>query len=174
MLEFGCFGGEIMSDERFGQEEQEVVSGESELLRDLGKGGIAGLVATVPVALIAVGKQSAGLIPELDIVGILTNLTGIPWSGTGWVLLFLVGTLLGTAFASLDTHVSDVTEAGEMLRGAFFGFLLWILLMILFIPLYSNAGFGIPFAGGVLAACLIFGVVLGLVYERMKPEHMSW
>src|SRR5215510_6233134 len=117
-----------MSDERFGQEEQEVVSGESELLHDLGKGALAGLVATIPVALIAVIKQSAGLIPELDIIGILTGLTGLPWGGTGWVLLFVVGLLLGSAFASLDSHVSDATEAGEMARGALFGFLLWILL----------------------------------------------
>jgi Na+-translocating ferredoxin:NAD+ oxidoreductase RnfD subunit len=162
-----------MSDDRFGQEEKEVVSGESELLRDLGKGALAGLIATIPVALIALIKQSAGLIPELDIIGILTGLTGISWNGTGWVLLFFVGILLGSAFAALDSHVSDATEAGEMLRGALFGFLLWILLMILFIPLYSNAGFGIPFAGGVLAACLIFGVMLGMIYERMKPEHLT-
>jgi hypothetical protein len=164
-----------MSDDResFGQEEKEVAAGESELLHDLRKGAFAGLVATVPVAFIAVIKQFLGLIPELDIIGILTGLAGIPWSGTGWVLLFVIGGVLGMGFASLDSHVSDVTEAGEMLRGAFFGFLLWIVLMIIFIPLYSNEGFGYMFAGGVLAACIIFGVVLGMVYERTKPEHLS-
>jgi hypothetical protein len=155
------------------QEREELVAGESEVLRDLGKGALAGLVATVPVALIAVMKQVMGLLPQLDLIGILTNMTGVPWSGTGWVLLYVVGVVLGMGFASLDSHVSDATEAGEMLRGAFFGFLLWIILMIVFIPLYDNEGFGIPFAGGVLGTCLIFGVVMGLTYERMKPEHVS-
>jgi hypothetical protein len=162
-----------MSDERFGQEEEEVVSGESELLHDLGKGAFAGLIATIPVALIAIIKQFAGLIPQLDLIAILTGLTGIPWNGTGWVVLFAIGVVLGMGFASLDSHVSDATEAGEMVRGALFGFLLWIVLMVLFIPLYSNDGFGMTFAGGVLGSCIVFGVVLGMLYERMKPEHIA-
>jgi hypothetical protein len=162
-----------MSDDRFGQEEEEVVSGESEVLRDLGKGGIAGLVATVPVALIAIIKQFTGLVPELDLIAILTGMTGIPWNGTGWVVLFIIGIVLGMGFAALDSHVSDATEAGEMLRGGFFGFLLWVVLMVLFIPLYSSSGFGMTFAAGVLGSCLVFGVVLGMLYERMKPEHVA-
>ena len=164
-----------MSEDRenFRDEEKEVAAGESEILHDLGKGAYAGLVATVPVALIAVLKQVLGLIPQLDVIGILTRLTGIPWIGTGWVLLFVIGAVLGIGFASLDAHVEDATEAGEMMRGALFGFLLWIVLMLVFIPLYDNEGFGFAFAGGLLAASLIFGVVMGIVYERTKPEHVS-
>ena len=37
-----------------------------------------------------------------------------------WVgALFVVGAVLGVGFAVLDSHVSDTTTAGEMLRGAF-------------------------------------------------------
>lgn len=155
------------------QEAEEVEAGESEVLHDLKKGIYAGLIATVPVAILAAGKQVLGLIPELDLIDVMTGLTGIPWNGTGWVLLFVIGAILGMGFASLDSHVADATTAGEMVRGAFFGFLLWVLLMIVLIPLYDNAGFGVPFAGGVLAACLVFGVVMGVVYEQMKPEHVN-
>ena len=164
-----------MSDDKdsFRQEAREVAAGESELIRDLGKGAIAGLVATIPVAVIAFVKQSMGLIPGLDVVGILGNLVGLSFPYAGWVVLFVGGTLLGIVFASLDAHVENVTEAGEMVRGAILGFLLWILLMLLCIPLYGNEGFGVLFAGLMLVSILIYGVVMGMVYERMKPEHLS-
>jgi len=161
-----------MSDDRR-QETAEVEAGESEVLHDLKKGAYAGLVATIPVAILAAGKQILGLIPELDLINLMTSMSGIPWNGTGWVLLFVVGAILGMGFASLDSHVSDATTLGEMARGAFFGFLLFVILMIVLIPLYSNAGFGVAFCGGVLAACLVFGVVMGVVYEKMKPEHVN-
>jgi len=163
-----------MSDDRenLRHEREELAEGESELLHDLRKGAIAGLVATIPVALLGGAKQVLGFIPQLDLVGILTRLTTIPWDGTGWVLLFLIGAILGMGFASLDSHVSDTTTIGELLRGAFFGFLLWVILMVILLPLHARAG-AVGFAGGVLAACLVFGAVMGVVYERMKPEHVT-
>ena len=163
-------GGYNMSDEGR-QEREELAAGESEVIHDLKKGLYAGLIATIPVAILAAGKQVLGLIPELDLIDLMTSMSGIPWSG--WVLLFIIGALLGIGFASLDSHVSDATTLGEAMRGALFGFLLFIIMMIILIPLYNNAGFGYPFAGGVLVACLIFGVVMGVVYERMKPEHVN-
>jgi len=164
-----------MADDRGSaqQEVEEVESGESEVLHDLKKGIYAGLIATIPVAILAAGKQILGLIPELDLINLMTSMSGIPWNGTGWVLLFIVGAVLGMGFASLDSHVSDATTLGEAMRGALFGFLLFVILMIILIPLYQNAGFGFAFCGGVLAACLVFGVVMGVVYEQMKPEHVN-
>jgi|SRR5262245_47222656 len=164
-----------MSDKNdsFREEAKEVAEGESELIRDLGKGAIAGLVATIPVAVIALIKQAAGMVPQIDVIGILGRVVGLTFAGAGWVVLFVGGTLLGIVFASLDAHVENVTEAGEMARGAIIGFLLWILLMLLCIPLYGNEGFGVLFAGMMLVSILIYGIVMGMVYERMKPEHLS-
>ena len=155
------------------QEREELAAGESEVLHDLKKGIYAGLIATIPVALLAAGKQAMGLIPELDLINLMTSMSGMPWNGTGWVLLFVVGAVLGMGFASLDSHVADATTLGEAMRGLLFGFLLFIILMIVLIPLYTSNGFGLPFAGGVLAACLLFGVVMGVTYEKMKPEHVN-
>jgi hypothetical protein len=165
-------GGYNMSNEGR-QEREELAAGESEVLHDLKKGIFAGLIATVPVALLAAGKQAMGLIPELDLINLMTSMSGMPWNGTGWVLLFVVGAILGMGFASLDSHVSDATTLGEAMRGLLFGFLLFVILMIILIPLYNSNGFGLPFAGGVLAACLLFGVVMGVTYEKMKPEHVN-
>jgi Na+-translocating ferredoxin:NAD+ oxidoreductase RnfD subunit len=163
-----------MSDNRndMHQEREELAEGESELVGDLKKGALAGLIATIPVAFLAVVKQVLDLIPQLNLVGILTALTSIPWNGAGWVALFVVGALLGVGFASLDSHVSDTTTVGEMIRGAFYGFLLAVILMFILIPLYGRVG-TLGFALGVLGTCIVFGAVRGIAYERMKPEHVT-
>jgi len=163
-----------MSDDRSEQrqEREELAEGESELLHDLKKGAFAGLIATVPVAILAVLKQVLDLIPQLNLVGILTNISSIPWPGAGWVLLFVVGAILGMGFASLDSHVSDTTTTGEMVRGAFYGFLLAVLLMLILIPLYGKVG-TLGFALGIIGTCIVFGAVMGIAYERMKPEHVT-
>ena len=166
--------GTTMSDDRndLRQEREELAEGESELLSDLKKGALAGLIATIPVALLAVVKQVLNLIPQLNLIGILNGLTSIPWDGTGWVLLFVVGAVLGIGFASLDSHVSDTTTVGEMLRGALYGFLLAVILMIILIPLYGRMG-TLGFALGIVGTCIVFGAVMGIAYERMKPEHVT-
>jgi hypothetical protein len=154
------------------QEREELAEGESELLHDLKKGAFAGLIATIPVAILAVLKHVLDLIPQLNLVGILTNLSSIPWPGIGWVLLFVVGAILGMGFAALDSHVSDTTTTGEMVRGAFYGFLLAVILMLILIPLYGRVG-TLGFALGIIGTCLVFGAVMGIAYERMKPEHVT-
>ena len=161
-----------MSDDRdsLRQEREELVAGESEVLHDLKKGALAGLIATVPVALLAVANQVLGLTPQLDLVGILTRLSALPWGGTGWVLLFVAGAVLGMGFASLDSHVSDTTTAGELTRGAFFGFLLSVILMIILMPIYGG---GLAVAGSLVVTGVIFGMVMGVAYEKMKPEHVA-
>lgn len=163
-----------MSDNRndLRQEREELAEGESELLSDLKKGALAGLIATIPVAVLAVLKQVLDLIPQLNLIGILTGLTTIPWNGAGWVALFVVGALLGVGFAALDSHVSDTTTVGEMLRGAFYGFLLAVILMVILIPLYGQVG-TLGFALGLIGTCIVFGAVMGIAYERMKPEHVA-
>ena len=166
--------GATMTDDRDSghQERVELAEGESELLHDLKKGAFAGFIATIPVAILAVLKQVLDLIPQLNLVGILTNISSIPWPGTGWVLLFVVGAILGMGFASLDSHVSDTTTTGEMLRGAFYGFLLAVMLMLILIPLYGRVG-TLGFALGIIGTCIVFGAVMGFAYERMKPEHVG-
>src|SRR5262245_12578786 len=147
------------------QEREELAEGESELLHDLKKGAYAGLIATIPVAILAVIKQLLDLIPQLNLIGILTSLSSVTWPGTGWILLFVVGAILGMGFAALDSHVSDTTTAGEMVRGAFYGFLLAVILMLILIPLYGRVG-TLGFALGIVGTCIVFGAVMGIAYER--------
>jgi hypothetical protein len=164
-----------MSEDKdtFREEEEEVEAGESELLHDLGKGVIAGLAATVPVAILIMLKGGFGLLPQVDFITLLTNLTGFGWGGAGWILLFLAGGLLGVGFSALDSHVGHVTGAGEIAHGVLFAVLLWAALMLVILPVYGGNVFGVGFAVAVLAGLLVYGIIMGVVYAAMKPEEVT-
>jgi hypothetical protein len=164
-----------MSEDKdtFREEEEEVEEGESELLHDLGKGVIAGLAATVPVAILIVIKGGLGLLPQVDFITLLTNLTGFGWGGAGWIFLFVAGGLLGVGFSALDSHVGHVTGAGEIAHGVLFAVLLWAALMLVILPVYGGNVFGVGFAVAVLAGLLLYGIIMGVVYAAMKPEEVT-
>lgn len=159
--------------ESFRQEEEELVTGESEILHDLGKGIIAGLVATVAVAVLVFLQGVIGFLPEVSLIGLLTGLTGMTWSGAGWVFLFIAGGVLGIAFASLDAHVGHVTGAGEIVHGILFAVLLWVALMLIFVPVFGGESYAVTFAIIVLVANLLYGIVMGAVYGALQPEEAS-
>src|SRR5262249_44620462 len=145
------------------EEEEEIVTGESEILHDLGKGIIAGLVGAVAVGILVVLQGIVGFLPELSLIGLLTGLTGMAWSGAGWIVLFIAGAVLGIAFASLDAHVGHVTGAGEIVHGILFAVLLWVALMLILVPVYGSESYAVAFAITVLVATVLFGVVMGAV-----------
>jgi len=108
-------------------------------------------------------------------MGMLTTFAGSTWPGMGWVVFFVGGGIvLGVIFALLDAHVEATTGAGEIVRGVFFGFLLWLIVMLIFMPVLGAGAFGMRFGVGApivcLAADLIYGLVLGAVYGAMHPE----
>jgi hypothetical protein len=156
----------LREDEGEGQE------GESELLHDLGKGVIAGLAATVPVAILVLIQSGIGLLPQVDFVMLLTNLTGLGWGGSGWIVLFVAGGFLGIGFSALDSHVGHVTGVGEVAHGVLFAILLWAALMLVILPVYGGDVFGVGFAVAVLAGLLLYGIIMGVIYAAMKPEEV--
>jgi hypothetical protein len=163
-----------MSDDKesLGERLEEEEEGENELLHDLGKGIIAGLAATVPVAILILIQSAVGLLPQVDFIALLTNLTGLAWGGTGWIFLFVAGGLLGIGFAALDSHVGHVTGAGEIAHGVLFAILLWAAMMLVVLPVYGGDVFGVGFAVAVLVGVLIYGIAMGAIYAAMKPEEV--
>lgn len=154
---------------------QEVLAGESEIIHDIGKGIVAGTVATAAAAAILAGKGLFGILPDFDVMGMLTTFANSNWPGLGWIVFFVGGGIvLGVLFALLDAHVEATTGAGELVRGVFFGFLLWLVVMLIFMPVLGAGAFGMKFGVGApilcLAADLVYGLVLGAVYGAMHPE----
>jgi Family of unknown function (DUF6789) len=154
---------------------QKDMGGESEIIHDIGKGIVAAAVATAAAAAILAGKNVLGILPDFDVMGMLTAFAGSTWPGMGWVVFFVGGGIvLGVIFALLDAHVEATTGAGEVVRGVFFGFLLWLIVMLIFMPVLGAGAFGMRFGVGApivcLAADLVYGLVLGAVYGAMHPE----
>ena len=156
-------------------EVEEVISGESEILHDLGKGIVAGCAATAVVAVLFLLKNLAGLLPEFNFIDMLTMLSGYSWQGAGWIMFFVGGgAALGALFAFLDARAESTIGSFEPVRGAIFGAIVWLVLMLLFMPIYGGGAFGLNFGIGapivMLAANLIYGLILGAVYAALKPE----
>lgn len=74
--------------------------------RNITKGMVAGFVATVVLSILMVMKSMMGLMPEFDIVAMLTGMIAAPSPIAGWLVHFANGAILwGGLFAWLDPHI---------------------------------------------------------------------
>ncbi|WP_296659593.1 DUF6789 family protein [Paraburkholderia sp.] len=138
----------------------------------IGRGALAGVVATAALSVLMVMKAAMGLMPELNPVGTIANMLGVPVS-VGWVVHFAIGTIWGIAFAL----VSHMLPGAFWLRGMLFSIAPWLAMMIVMMPMAGDGFFGLNLgmAGPVMTLVLhlFFGAVLGAVYGaragRMRP-----
>ena len=154
---------------------QEDIEGESETIHDIGKGIVAGIVATAIAAGLVLLKGWLGAVPQFNPIGMLATFAGSASATTGWVIFAAGGVLvLGVTFALLDARVEATTGVGETARGILFGVLVWLVFMLVFMPVYGAGAFGLMLGTGVpvitAVAAIIYGVVLGAVYGAMHPE----
>ena len=129
------------------------------------KGMVAGLVATLVLSGLLLFKSNMELMPELNIIRLLTVLGGIT-TVQAWMDHFIVGVVLwGLFFGAYD---SLATRPAYWLKGIIFGVFAWLVMMVAFMPLAKAGIFGYrlgPIAAGVtLAYHLVYGVVLGTAY----------
>jgi len=150
---------------------------QSIILHDLGKGILAGLVATGVAAILIVLKDVAGIVPEFNLIGILGTMVGSPGPVGGWIVFFAAGIALGLSFAVLDARVEIHPGTDEPVRGALFGVLIWLALMLTLMPGYGGGIFGMTFGIGAPITMLVINVVhgflSGLVYGKLNPENLS-
>lgn len=139
---------------------------------NLWKGLVAGFVATIVLSAIMIAKAMVGLMPDLNVIAMLTRLFGGSSPIVGWVVHFLIGTVLwGILFAWFDPQLPG---ASHWLKGVVFAIGAWVLMMVVVMPI-AGAGFfaanlGIMAAIVTLILHLIYGAVLGGVYGAEKPE----
>lgn len=135
------------------------------------KGMIAGLIATVVLSALMIMKSTMGLMPELNVIAMLSKMTGAASPAAGWVAHFVIGTIIwGGLFAWLDPHLPG---GSHWLKGVVFGVGAWFLMMIAVMPMAGAGLFGAHF--GMMAPVMtlvlhvIFGAVLGAVYGAEHP-----
>jgi uncharacterized membrane protein YagU involved in acid resistance len=134
---------------------------------DLAKGMEAGFAATVLITILIYIQQMLGLSPEFNLISMATRVMAGDMI-LGWAFHFLVGGVMwGLGFAVFSPHL----PGPHWLRGAIFGILAWLIMMVAFLPVAGvpifarGMGPTIPAASFVLH--LIFGLTLGEVYHLL-------
>ncbi len=133
------------------------------------KGMIAGFVATLVLSGLLLLKSTMDLVPELNIIRLLTNLGSIS-AVQAWMDHFIVGVVVwGLLFGAYDSFAS---RPGHWLKGIIFGVFTWLIMMATFMPLAKVGFFGSkigPMAAVVtLIYHLVYGAVLGTTYGLLS------
>ncbi len=130
----------------------------------VGRGVVAGLVATVALSVLMVMKHALGLMPELDPIGMITHMLGMSTPLVGWVMHFMIGIVWGIAFAL----TSRMFPGAFWLKGMLFSVVPWLIMMIVMMPMAGAGFFGLDLGMAApvmtLMLHLVFGAVLGAVY----------
>lgn len=138
-------------------------------MKDISKGLLAGLAATIVLSLLMVLKTMMGLYPELDLPKMLAGMMGSPDKPLiGWIVHFAIGIVVyGVAIATVDSKLPGTSRVGH---GVMLGFIGWLIMMVVMMPMAGAGLFGMNM--GIMAPMmtlvlhLIFGTVLGWVYGR--------
>lgn len=129
-------------------------------------GILSGFVATSVLSAFMAMKQVAGLMRQMDMIGMISGM--LKSSRTiGWLVHFAVGGILyGGVFGWIFAPAAGTN--GYWLMGALLGVLGWLIAMSVMMPMSGNGFFGLKLGGMVpvmsLMMHLVFGVVLGWTY----------
>lgn len=137
---------------------------------DIGKGLLAGIAATLVLSLLMLMKTAMGLMPQLDLIGMISRMMGA--AGTpvvGWAVHFAIGVLgYGILLALLDPRLPGSTHT---VRGIVLGVVGWLLMMVMLMPMAGAGLFGLSLdimaPVMTLVLHIIFGAVLGWTYGRL-------
>jgi hypothetical protein len=149
-------------------------------ISNITKGVIAGFIATLVLTVLMMMKKMMGVMPELDPVhmmsvmaaqkmGMETNMM------VGWVMHFMIGAVAwGGAFAVLN---NILPTQNQTIKGIILGIGAWLIMMVGPMVMAGNGLFGL--ALGPMAPVMtfmlhiVFGVVLGLVYQKLTHSTPS-
>ena len=142
---------------------------------DFGKALVAGFIATVVLSALILLKQASGVLPQLDLIGMITQTLGAKNVAVGWAMHFFVGTILwGLLFAWLDPSL----PGPHWFRGGIFAMGAWLIVVIFVMPIVGMKLFGLQMGGiaaiGLFVMHWIYGAVLGGVYGAwIEHEHVG-
>ena len=141
---------------------------------------IAGFIATVVLSILMVMKMKMGLMPDLNVIKMMTmmahDMMGTPAVPVvGWVMHFMIGTAVwGGLFALFSKFFPD---GNSMIKGMVFATLAWVMMMVLVMPMAGAGLFGLNM--GMMAPImtwilhLIYGAVLGGVYDKLNARKTA-
>lgn len=136
------------------------------------KGIGSGFAATIVLSAIMLMKQAMGIMPQLNPVEMITQMSGAQSPLVGWLVHFFIGTILwGALYAWLDRFL----PGPHWFRGAVFATGAWLIMMIVMMPM-AGAGFfalnmGMIAPIATLVLHWIYGAVLGGIYGAWSSEQ---
>ncbi|MDP3959482.1 MAG: hypothetical protein Q8Q26_05330 [Pseudorhodobacter sp.] len=143
-------------------------------MQNISVGLLAGFVATVVLSAMMIAKGMMGVMPELDVIAMLSMMMGAP-AAVGWLAHFMIGTIAwGGGFAVLYALIPGGTA---LLKGIVFGVAAWLGMMIMVMPMAGAGLFGMTM--GLMAPMMtlvlhvIFGAVLGVVYHMRATPALA-
>lgn len=128
----------------------------------------AGLAATIVLSMIMVAKGMMGLMPELNVIAMLSSMMkSAPI--VGWIVHFMIGMLAwGLGFVAVSRYLPGKTD---LIRGISFGVAAWAMMMLVIMPMAGAGFFGLKM--GMMAPVMtlmlhvIYGAVLGYAYGKL-------
>lgn len=140
-------------------------------MSDIKNGFIAGFVATVVLSILMVLKAMMGLMPDLNVVAMLSKMMGSP-PVMGWLAHFVVGTI---AWGGLFALIHEKIPGGALwVKGVVFAVGAWLAMMIVVMPMAGAGLFGMNL--GIMAPMMtlvlhiIFGAVLGGTFASLRAN----
>ena len=76
------------------------------------KGMVAGFVATIVLSALMVMKSMMGLMPQLDVITMLTKMMGGSAHAIGWIAHFMIGTVIWGGLFGGSTRSSPAAPTG--------------------------------------------------------------
>ena len=143
-------------------------------MTNISKGIVAGFAATAVLSMIMVAKGMMGLMPELNVIAMLSSMMKTA-PLVGWIIHFMIGMLAwGLGFVGVIRILPGSTDIS---KGISFGIAAWILMMLMVMPLAGAGIFGLNM--GLMAPVMtlmlhvIYGAVLGFVYRKLGSQKIA-
>jgi hypothetical protein len=136
------------------------------------RGIAAGFAATIVISILMVLKDVAGIMPQLNLIAVLSGLLDSP-AWVGWIAHFFIGSVIwGGLFGLLATKIPGSTVTT---KSVLFAIAAWLLMQVVVLPLDGADFFGVRYSfwAPLMTFILhvIYGFVLGTVFARM---HGVW
>lgn len=126
---------------------------------------ISAFVATIILSIMMVIKFQSESLPGLDAIHDYSHFFGVESRSFGWFIQYLVGTFWwGWIFA----FIAEGLPGYYWWRGIVFGFIAWLIIMIIYMPIMQHGFFASDIGFGAVVLYfiyyIIYGFVLGLIY----------
>jgi hypothetical protein len=143
-------------------------------MTDVFKGILAGGVATVALSALMLLISAAGVLPQLSLIHLLLVVLDAPKEHVlGWIMHFALGSVIwGSLFAPIEPRLGTDSQTKS---GILFGVLLWLFMMLVFMPAAGAGYFGFQLTHVapivILLLHVVYGAVLGWTYGKLSQTH---